>query len=268
MKVLSLRIVFPPSRWSMSPGSITLNDNERIRYLRQMAIDGFGETAQRSLKDATVTVMGVGGLGSPVSLYLTAAGVGRLILVDFQAPELSNLNRQVLHWEDDVKNGTMKAISGANKLRAMNSGTEVVPKMAKIGTDDLCRVVEDSTVIVDCLDNFDARKLLNVHCVKEGVPFVHAAVEGFSGQLTVIVPGRTPCLDCLFPRSPARRPLIPIIGFTAGVFGCMEAAEAVKLITGIGEPLAGRMLVGDLSNNYWETIEVERNERCPICGER
>ena len=243
-----------------------LNDNERSRYLRQMAIDGFGEAAQRSLKDATVTVMGVGGLGSPSSMYLAAAGVGKMILVDFQPPEMSNLNRQVLHWEDDVKNGTMKSVSAAKKLRRMNSDIEIVPKEAKIGVDDLCDIVEDSSVILDCLDNFEARKLLNVHCVKERVPFVHAAVEGFSGQLTVVVPGKTPCLDCLFPLSPARRSLIPIIGFTAGVFGCMEAAEAVKLITGIGEPLAGKMLVGDLSNNYWEIVELERNDNCPVCG--
>jgi molybdopterin-synthase adenylyltransferase len=245
-----------------------LNDNDRCRYLRQMAIEGFGESAQSSLKESTVTVMGVGGLGSPASMYLAAAGVGRMILVDFQSPELSNLNRQVLHWEEDVKNGTMKADSAANKIRKMNSDIEIVPKVAKIGVDDLCEVVEDTDVIVDCLDNFDARRLLNLHCVKERVPMVHAAVEGFSGQLTVVVPGRTPCLECLFPYPLAKKPLIPIIGFTAGVFGCMEAAEAVKLITGIGEPLVGRMLAGDLSNNYWDIIEVERNDRCPVCGEQ
>ena len=228
-----------------------LNDNDRGRYLRQMAIDGFGEAGQRSLKDSTVTVMGVGGLGSPVALYLAAAGVGKLVLVDFQAPELSNLNRQVLHWEDDVGNGTLKAVSAANKLRKMNSEIEIVPKTAKIGKDDLGGVVEDSVVIVDCLDNFDARRSLNLFCIKERVPMVHAAVEGFSGQLTVIVPGSTPCLECLFPHPLARKPIIPIIGFTAGVFGSMEAAEAVKLITGIGEPLTGKLLLGDVSSNYW-----------------
>jgi molybdopterin/thiamine biosynthesis adenylyltransferase len=244
----------------------SLNDNDRSRYLRQMAMEGFGEAGQRSLKDATVTVMGVGGLGSPASMYLAAAGIGRMILVDYQAPELSNLNRQVLHWEEDVENGTMKAESAADKLRRMNSEIEIVPKMARIGDADLCDVVEDSAVIVDCLDNFEARRSLNVHCVKERVPMVHAAVEGFSGQLTVIVPGITPCLECLFPRPLAKKPIVPIIGFTAGVVGCMEAAEAVKLITGIGQPLAGRMLVGDLSNNYWEVVEVERNDRCRVCG--
>jgi molybdopterin-synthase adenylyltransferase len=244
----------------------SLSDNDRCRYLRQMAMDGFGETGQRLLKDATVTVMGVGGLGSPASMYLATAGVGRLVVVDFQAPELSNLNRQVLHWEDDVENGTMKAVSAANKLRKMNSEIEIIPKTAKIGADDLCDVVEDSAVIVDCLDNFEARRLLNLHCMKERVPMVHAAVEGFSGQLTVIVPGTTPCLECLFPSSLVKKPIIPIIGFTAGVFGCMEAAEAVKLITGIGEPLTGKVLLGDLSNNYWEIIEVERSDCCPVCG--
>ena len=250
----------------MNTGIHTLNDNERTRYLRQIAIDGFGEAAQRSLKASTVTVIGMGGLGSPASMYLAAAGVGRMIVVDYQSPELSNLNRQVLHWEKDVKNGAMKVVSAAKKLCESNSEIAIIPKVAKIGVDNLCDVVEDSAVIVDCLDNFDARKMLNIHCVKERVPFVHAAVEGLSGQLTVVIPGKTPCLDCLFPRSPARKPLIPIIGFTAGVFGCMEAAEAVKLITGLGEPLAGKVLLGDLAINYWETIEVERNEHCSVCG--
>ena len=163
----------------------------------------------------------------------------------------------------------MKVVSAAEKLRELNSGIEIVPRrFARIGVDDLCTTVEDSAVIVDCLDNFEARKMLNVHCVRTQVPFVHAAVEGFTGQLTVIVPGETPYIDCLFPRSPAKRPSIPIIGFTAGAFGCMEACEAVKLITGIGEPLKGKMLVGDLSINYWETVEVERNEHCPVCGRR
>ena len=167
----------------MNTGIHTLNDNERTRYLRQIAIDGFGEAAQRSLKASTVTVIGMGGLGSPASMYLAAAGVGRMIVVDYQSHELSNLNRQVLHWEKDVKNGAMKVVSAAKKLCELNSKRfEIIPKVAKIGVDNLCDVVEDSAVIVDCLDNFDARKMLNIHCVKERVPFVHAAVEGLSGQ--------------------------------------------------------------------------------------
>jgi molybdopterin-synthase adenylyltransferase len=250
----------------MHGGETSLNDDERTRYLRQIAVEGFGEAAQLALKRSTVTIMGVGGLGSPASMYLAAAGVGRLILVDYQSPDLSNLNRQVLHWDNDVKTGTKKAQSAAYKLREMNSEIEIVPKVAKIGVDEMSDVIEGSSLIVDCLDNFEARKLLNAHCARERVPFVHAAVEGFSGQLTVIIPGRTPCLDCLFPVPPARKPLIPIIGFTAGVFGCMEAAEAVKLITGVGEPLTGKLLVGDLSSNYWETIEVERSGHCGTCG--
>jgi molybdopterin-synthase adenylyltransferase len=251
----------------MKEGSLTLSENDRTRYLRQMAIEGFGEVGQEALKGSTVTVMGVGGLGSPASLYLAAAGVGRIILVDFQSPDLSNLNRQVLHWERDIENGTSKVVSAANKLRELNSEIEIVPKAVKIGKEDLCGVVEDSAVIVDCLDNFVARKLLNAHCAKHKVPFVHAAVEGYSGQMTAVIPGETPCLECLFPVPPAKKPIIPIMGFTAGVFGCLEAAEAVKLITGVGSPLAGKLLVGDLSVNYWETIDVVRNDRCPICGD-
>jgi molybdopterin-synthase adenylyltransferase len=264
MKVLSASMVLNV-RKPMNAGIPTLNENERTRYLRQIAMDGFGEAGQSALKGSTVTVMGVGGLGSPASMYLAAAGVGKIILVDYQSPDQSNLNRQVLHWEQDVENGTRKAVSAANKLRALNSEIEIIPKVVKVGTEELGGLVEDSAVVLDCLDNFDARRVLNSFCVQEGIPFVHAAVEGFSGQITTIIPGRTPCLECLFPNAPVKRPIIPIIGFTAGVFGCMEAAEAVKLITRVGDPLIGKLLVGDISVNYWETIEVERNGSCPVC---
>jgi molybdopterin-synthase adenylyltransferase len=249
----------------MNKGNLTLNENERTRYLRQMAMDGFGEEGQVALKKSTVAVMGVGGLGSPASMYLAAAGVGKILLIDYQSPDLTNLNRQVLHWERDVENSTSKAFSAANKLHQLNSEIEIIPKVARIGVGELSDIVGQGTVVLDCLDNFDARKELNAYCCREGIPFVHAAVEGFSGQLTVIVPGQTPCLDCIFPVAPVKRQTIPIIGFTAGVFGCMEAAEAVKLITGIGRPLTGKLLVGDLSMNYWETIEIARNGQCPTC---
>ena len=228
----------------MTAENQTLSDNERTRYLRQIGTEGFGEAAQRSLKQATVAVMGVGGLGSPASLYLAAAGVGRIILVDYQIPELSNLNRQVLHWEDDVKDGIGKADSAAQKLRKLNSDIVIVPKMAKVGVGEICDIVENSTVVVDCLDNFDARKLLNVHCIKERIPFVHAAVEGFMGQMTVIIPGRTPCLECLFPRMPVRENYYPYSRFHGGVFGCMEAAETVKLITGVGRAVGREVADG------------------------
>jgi molybdopterin/thiamine biosynthesis adenylyltransferase len=237
------------------------------RYLRQMTFPGFGEEAQEKLRRATVGVMGVGGLGSPASYYLAAAGVGKLVLVDYQWPELSNLNRQVLHWEEDL-GARSKAESAAWKLRRFNSEIEIVERTVEVTLSNIGEVFGEADVILDCLDGYAPRFVLNAYAVGEGKPFVHAAVEGLRGQLTTVIPGRTPCLRCLLPRVPEERAFFPIIGATAGAFGCLEAAEAIKLITGIGEPLAGRLLLGDLQYNSWDTINLVRADNCIVCGKK
>jgi molybdopterin/thiamine biosynthesis adenylyltransferase len=220
------------------------------RYARQMLIPGIGEEGQEKLGGSTVGIMGVGGLGSPAALYLAAAGVGRLVLADPQGPEVSNLNRQILHWDEDV-GGRSKPASAAWKLERFNSEIEVVDRTEEVTPANIGEVFAGADVILDCLDGFPARYLLNEHSLATKVPFVHAAVEGWHGQVTTIVPGRGPCLRCLFPAAPPKRGTFPILGATAGVFGCLEAAEAVKLITGVGEPLCSKLLVGDLENNSW-----------------
>lgn len=247
----------------MSPGKLT--EMEKERYKRQLLIKGFGQKAQLSLARSTVGVLGVGGLGSPACMYLTAAGVGRLILIDDQIPEVSNLNRQVLHWERDVSSGREKVESAAWKLKEMNSDLEIVEISERVTKKNLSAVLKDADVMLDCTDNFETRYLLNRFCVEEKVPFVHAAVEGMCGQITTIVPGKTPCLRCLFPRPPPKRQDIAILGATAGVFGAMQATEAIKLITGVGETLRSKLLVGDLSCNTWDVIEVSRDKGCPVC---
>ncbi|MDD1765840.1 MAG: HesA/MoeB/ThiF family protein [Methanomassiliicoccales archaeon] len=243
-----------------------LSSRELERYSRQILIEGIGEDGQRKLRDATVGIMGIGGLGSPATIYLTAAGVGRIILADFQAPDISNLNRQVLHWEKDVKEGRSKVESAAWKAREFNSDVEIVPKKIKVTEDNIEDVFAETNVILDCLDDFSPRYLLNDFCVRSGVPFVHAAVEGFNGQITTIVPGKTPCLKCLFPIQPPKKPIFPIIGVTAGLFGILEATEAIKLITGLAEPLLSKLMVGDLLYGHWDTIEICRVETCMVCG--
>jgi molybdopterin/thiamine biosynthesis adenylyltransferase len=177
---------------------------------------------------------------------------------------VSNLNRQVLHWEEDIGGGS-KSGSAAWKLGRFNSEIEVVARTEEVTPANIAEVFAGVDVILDCLDGFPARYVLNEHSLAAGVPFVHAAVEGWHGQITTIVPGKGPCLRCLFPTAPPKRGAFPILGATAGVFGCMEAAEAVKLITGVGEPLCSKLLVGDLEDNCWETIEVLRADRCPAC---
>jgi molybdopterin/thiamine biosynthesis adenylyltransferase len=236
------------------------------RYLRQLSVEGFGVEGQRLLGQATVGVLGVGGLGSPAALYLAAAGVGHLILADDQAPELSNLNRQVLHWEADVERHTPKVESAAAKLRQLNSEVEIRTIAQRVDECNIGDVFEGADVILDCLDNFETRYLLNRYCVHARTPFVHAAVEGLSGQLSVIVPGETPCVQCIFPRPPGRKAEIPVVGAAAGVFGALQAGEAIKLITGIGRPLKSRLLVGDIQYQSWDVIDIGRDVACPVCS--
>ncbi|MFP4170690.1 MAG: HesA/MoeB/ThiF family protein [Methanomassiliicoccales archaeon] len=243
-----------------------LTDRDRVRYSRQILMDGIGEEGQERLSSSTVGVFGVGGLGSPAAMYLASAGVGRLILADPQVPDLSNLNRQVLHWERDVEGGTSKARSAAEKLGEMNRDIDIRACEVLVDGDNIAEVFGEADLVVDCLDDFTPRYSLNAFCLREGKPFVHAAVEGFSGQITTIVPGETPCLACVFPSPPPRKEVFPILGATAGVFGSLEAAEAVKLITGAGNTLASRLLIGDLLNQHWDFIEVFPADTCRVCG--
>lgn len=235
------------------------------RYARQMMLPGMGEEGQKKLAGATVGVMGVGGLGSPASTYLAAAGVGRLVLADPQVPEESNLNRQVLHWTEDV-GARNKVDSAARKLAALNPNVEVTAKPVAVSKDNIAHVFDGCDLILDCLDNLPARMVLNEHALRTGTTLVHAAVEGWHGQVTVVVPGETPCLACLFPRVPRERGDIPIIGVTAGAFGCLQAGEAIKFITGVGQPLMSQMLIGDLSSQYWDVVEIGRARECPACS--
>ena len=234
------------------------------RYARQVMLPEIGEEGQDKLSRGTVGVMGVGGLGSPASYYLAAAGVGRIILADLQSPDLTNLNRQILHWDEDI-GARAKTASAAWKLRRFNPEVQIIERNGEVTATNITRVFEGADIILDCLDNFDTRYLLNEHSLSANIPFVHAAVEDWHGQVTTIVPGKGPCLRCLFPRAPKKKGLFPILGATAGVFGTLQAAEAVKLITGAGEPLVSKLLIGDLRSNAWDVIEVARAEGCPAC---
>ncbi len=242
-----------------------LSPRDLKRYSRQIMLPSWGEEGQRKLSRATVGVMGVGGLGSPASIYLAAAGVGRIILADDQAPDLSNLNRQVLHWEKDVSNSTPKVESAASKLRELNQDITVETRAVRVTEGNIQEVFQEADVVIDCLDDFSPRYILNQFCVMQSKPFVHGAVEGFNGQVTTIVPGKSPCLKCVFPNPPPKKREFPIMGATAGIFGVLEASEAIKLITGIGQPLVSRLLVGDILYQEWDIIEVCRAETCPVC---
>jgi molybdopterin/thiamine biosynthesis adenylyltransferase len=245
-------------------GALSASDKER--YKRQLTMERFGEKSQLRLARARVAILGVGGLGSPAAMYLAAAGVGTLILVDDQVPELSNLNRQVLHWQRDVAEAIPKVESAAWKIKEMNPEIRVTTRFQKVTEDNIAEALDGSDLVLDCTDNFQVRMSLNRFCLSRSRPFVHAGVEGMHGQITTIIPGETPCLRCLFPQPPAAGSGLSIIGAAAGVFGSMQAIEAIKLITGFGRPLQGRILVGDLEAGWWEEVEVGRYPSCPDCS--
>jgi adenylyltransferase/sulfurtransferase len=252
--------IFPP----VSGGGLT--SKESLRYSRQIAIPGFGKKGQLKLKRAHVFVAGLGGLGSPASVYLVAAGVGHLTIIDEQRVDMTNLNRQILHWELDV--GRSKAASAVEKLYGMNPNVKVDSKLQKITSKNVDGLIEGADVIVDGTDNYPTRYLLNEACVRNRIPFVHGAVEGMVGQMMTIVPGKGPCLRCLVPQKPPKKPLFPVLGATPGVIGCLQAMETIKLITGIGEPLVGRLLIFNGDDMTFSEIKIKQNPRCPVCGGR
>jgi molybdopterin/thiamine biosynthesis adenylyltransferase len=245
-------------------GGMELSEKELLRYDRQIRISGFGVEGQIKLKKSSVLVAGLGGLGSPAALYLAAAGVGKLVLVDREKVELSNLNRQILHWTDDV--GKTKVESALEKLKRLNPEVEIVGLVDEVGEGNVYNLVKEVDVVVDGMDNFKTRFLLNEACVRLRKPFVHAAVYGLEGRLTTIIPGRGPCLKCLLPMEPNETNTFPVLGSTPAVMASMQAMEVVKVIVGIGEPLVGKLLVFDGEKMEFMQISVNRLENCPICG--
>jgi len=243
---------------------VSLSHSELERYDRQILISNLGTDGQKRLKAAKVAVAGVGGLGCPTSIYLAAAGIGKIILLDSERFELSDLNRQILGWEKDI--GRFKAEVAKEKLDAANSQIEVEAVVVEITKENVQNVMEDADVVVDGQDNWKTRFILNEYCVTQNVPFVHAGVSALHGQITTIVAGKGPCLRCIFPKDPPEREKIPVLGATPALFASLQVMETVKLVTGIGRPLVGRMLFVDGREMVFETMEVKRNVKCPVCG--
>lgn len=243
-----------------------LSPEEEARYDRQMRIEGWGEEGQIKLKKSKVVVAGVGGLGSPVALYLAAAGIGKIKLIDDEKVELSNLNRQILHWEEDI--GKYKVDSAAEKLRRFNRKVEVLPDRSRISRESAPKLVEGFDVVVDALDNFEARFYLNEACVKENIPLVHGAVQGFEGRIATILPRVSPCLTCIYGRVKAPRTSFPVVGAAPAAVASLQAMEVIKLVTGIGKPAAGKLIILDGLTMEFEEIKVDRDPNCGVCGDK
>ena len=243
-------------------GALTEDDKERFQ--RQIIFPGWGENGQEKVKQATVFIAGAGGLGSPVSIYLAAAGVGRLRICDCGEPELSNLNRQVLHSDDDI--GKNKALSARETIAMINPHVMVEALPEKIVKETVADLVGDAQIIVDCMDNFPTRHILNEFACQAGLPFVHAGVFGMSGQLTFIHTPETPCLYCVFPRSPPPE-IFPIVGATAGVIGSLEVPETLKYLTGKGSLVKNRMLFWDGELMNFHEFAIQNDPNCIVCGQ-
>ena len=247
---------------------------DRERYARHLLIPGVGEAGQQKLLDSRVLCVGAGGLGSPVALYLAAAGVGHLRIVDFDVVDRSNLQRQILHADDRV--GTSKAESARRTLAALNPGIEIEALRVRLDASNVEALMEGCDVVVDGTDNFATRYLVNDACVKLGVPNVHGAIFRFEGQVSTFWPkspaSRGPCYRCLFP-SPPPPELAPscaeagVLGVLPGVIGTLQAVETIKLILGLGEPLVGRLLVYDALAARFLELEQHRDPDCALCAD-
>ena len=226
-------------------------------------MDGFGEMGQEKLKQAKVFIAGAGGLGSPVAIYLAVAGVGQIRIVDRDVVELSNLNRQILHWDKDVARG--KAESAGEKLQQMNSDIKIEVIAESITEDNILKLVGDCQLIVDAMDNFPTRYLLNKAALKREIPLFHGSVYGLDGMVSTIIPGETACFRCMFPEPPPAA-TFPVVGVTPGIIGCIQATEVIKHIVGIGELLKNRLLVWDGLSTQFRELTVNKDPHCRDCG--
>jgi molybdopterin/thiamine biosynthesis adenylyltransferase/rhodanese-related sulfurtransferase len=249
-----------------------LSAEQRERYSRHLLIPEVGAEGQQKLLDAKVLLLGAGGLGSPAALYLAAAGVGTIGIVDNDEVDLSNLQRQVIHTTDRI--GVPKVESAEETMRAINPDVRVLKYPVRLGADNIMEILQSQPwdVVVDGLDNFPTRYLLNDATVRLQIPVVSASILGFDGQLAVFKPYEGPCYRCLYPVPPPAE-LAPscgangVLGVLPGTMGLLQATEVVKLIIGIGEPLTGRLLHIDALDMRFREFRVPRDPNCPVCGE-
>ncbi len=258
-----------PAR-QMDSSVVALSNDEILRYSRHLIMPEVGMEGQQRLKAAKVLCVGAGGLGSPLALYLAAAGVGRLGIVDFDVVDYTNLQRQIIHSTGDV--GRKKLDSAAEKLKAINPYLDVRAFETRLTSDNALELAREFDMVVDGTDNFPTRYLVNDACVLTGKPNVYGSIFRFEGQVSVFATREGPCYRCLYPEPPPPG-LVPscaeggVLGILPGLVGVMQATEAVKLILGRGEPLVGRLLLVDALGMRFRELKVRKDPGCPACGE-
>lgn len=246
-----------------------MEDEQLLRYARQILLPQVDIAGQEKIGAARVLIAGLGGLGAPVALYLAAAGVGTLVLVDDDIVEVSNLQRQIIHTSAAVD--TTKVASAAARLLALNPEVEVITHPLRVDADNIARLAADVDVIVDCSDNFATRYLLNAHCLTASIPLVSGAAIALEGQLSVFDSRRadSPCYACLYPEQSdvaATCSESGVLGPLVGVIGAMQALETLKLLAGFGDSLTGRVLLFDAAAAEWRQLRLPRDPHCPACS--
>jgi len=249
---------------------VVLTAEQKQRYSRHLLIPEVGAAGQARLLESKALLIGAGGLGSPAALYLAAAGVGTIGIVDFDVVDISNLQRQIVHTTDRV--GERKVESARKSINALNPGITVVAHEEMLGPDNVARLIDGYDVILDGTDTFETRYVLNDAAVAAGIPVIHASVFRFEGQLTTFIPFEGPCYRCLYPTPPPPE-LAPgcsvagVLGVVPGILGLLQATEALKVLLGIGETLAGRLLLFDALETEFTELKLRRDPNCPVCSD-
>jgi molybdopterin/thiamine biosynthesis adenylyltransferase len=247
-----------------------MTDEQLLRYSRHILLDEIGVEGQQRLLDAHALVVGAGGLGSPVALYLATAGVGRITLVDNDVVDLTNLQRQIAHTQARI--GQPKAESARVAINAINPDVQVRPLVRKVGDRELDELVPGADVVLDCCDNFATRQAINRACFRAGTPLVAGAAIRFDGQVSVFDPRQpaSPCYACVFPPDQAleeeRCATMGVFAPLVGIIGAVQAAEALRLLAGVGESLVGRLQMLDARTMEWNALRIGRNPHCPVCA--
>jgi molybdopterin/thiamine biosynthesis adenylyltransferase len=245
---------------------MTFTQEELLRYNRQIIIPDIGEEGQKKIKAAKVFIAGIGGLGSISSYYLAAAGIGHLKIVDKDKVDCSNLNRQIIHWTNDI--GKWKSDSAVRKLTSLNPGCSIEAVQAEITEHNCMELIGDCSIIVDAMDNMKGRRILNAASVQKGTPYIYGGVHQLDGLASTFIPGKTPCLECVFPDDHAESAQAPpgILGPVPGVISCIQVIETIKIILDLGDLLTDRLLCFCGSDMTFREFKITKDPDCPVCG--